>query len=82
MACAVAKAGSDFTVLQGQGELIWSPYRDLDLGVSVSYTRVNPRGGKEIDSVAGVFRARRSFNAPVADLPIRRILAAVMQSTN
>jgi hypothetical protein len=53
--------GSDFSVLQGYSELIWSPYNDLDLGVSVSYTRVDPRGAKDVDSVSGTFRAQWSF---------------------
>jgi hypothetical protein len=53
--------GSDFSVLQGYSELIWSPYNDLDLGVSVSYTRVDPRGAKDVDSVSGTFRAQWNF---------------------
>jgi hypothetical protein len=48
-------------VLQAYNELICSPYNDLDLGVSVSYTRVDPHGAKDVDSFSGTFRAQWSF---------------------
>jgi hypothetical protein len=53
--------GSDFSVLQGYAETIWSPYNDLDLGVSVSYTKVDPRGTKDVDSLGATFRAQWNF---------------------
>ena len=53
--------GSDFSVLQGYAELYWSPYTDLDLGVSVSYTKFDPRGTKDVDSVSTTLRAQWSF---------------------
>jgi hypothetical protein len=53
--------GSDFNVLQGYAETVWSPYTDLDLGVSVSYTKVDPRGTKDVDSVGATFRAQWNF---------------------
>jgi hypothetical protein len=49
---------SDVRIIEVNNELIWSPYTDLDLGIGVTYTKVDPHGPKSVDGWAGQFRAQ------------------------
>jgi hypothetical protein len=53
--------GADFKILDITNEVIWSPYTDLDLGIGVTWIKVDPNGVKEYDAWAGHFRAQWNF---------------------
>lgn len=53
--------GADFKVTEFMTNTFWSPVPNMDIGVELLYTKVDPAGARKFDTWGGTLRFQRNF---------------------